>query len=152
MGVSVTDRDNGYQALRSVFDQNGTKLDVGVFGNKNETYDNGVTTTDVGTWAEYGTKHAPARPWLSGWLDENWELVIFRLRMEMSRVVRGQQTKTQALTRVGQRIRDGIRDRILAKIPPPNAESTIRKKGFDHPLLETGRFLEAITYRVVLGH
>lgn len=145
----VTDRDNGYAALRAVFDQNGTRLEAGVFGNKGETYDNGVTTTDIGEWAESGTKTMPARPWLSGWLDENWELVIFRLRMEMSRVVRGQQTKNQALSRVGRMIRDGIRERILAKIPPPNAPATIKKKGFDHPLLETGRFLKAITYRIL---
>lgn len=35
-------------------------------------------------------------------------------------------------------------------VPPPNAPSTIAKKGSDRPLVDTGRMLNAVTWKVFL--
>jgi len=36
----------------------------------------------------------------------------------------------------------------FGKIPPPNAPSTVRKKGFNSPLIETGSLMNSISYEV----
>ena len=33
-------------------------------------------------------------------------------------------------------------------IPPPNAPSTVKRKGFDHPLVETGEMRDNVEYRI----
>lgn len=33
-------------------------------------------------------------------------------------------------------------------IPPPNAPSTVERKGFDHPLVETGEMRDNVEYRI----
>lgn len=41
-----------------------------------------------------------------------------------------------------------IIEKIDSGMPPPNAPSTIARKGFDHPLIETGELRDAVECRV----
>lgn len=58
---------------------------------------------------------------------------------------------TKALTAMGMLIQRQLRTSIRTTMDPPNAASTIRKKGFDNPLVQTGNMQRRVDYRVSTG-
>lgn len=50
---------------------------------------------------------------------------------------------------MGEEISGELRESIVALVDPPLAESTIRRKGFAKPLVETGTMLNSIGHRSV---
>lgn len=44
-----------------------------------------------------------------------------------------------------------VRATVAAKLPPPNAPSTIKAKKSDTPLIDTGRMLQSLTWDVWIG-
>lgn len=54
----------------------------------------------------------------------------------------------QALGQLGQIIRDQIKGTIKTFSDPPNAKSTVRRKGGDNPLIDSGKLLGHIDYEV----
>ena len=54
--------------------------------------------------------------------------------------------KTMGL--VGSGIAGQLRDSIIATNSPPLAASTIARKGFDKPLVDTGHMLDSVDYEV----
>ena len=152
MAVKVRDIDNGHSALKTlVYGGVKPKLEVGIFpdGAGGQQYENGVTVYQAAAWAEEGTKTAPPRKWLSGWYDKNQQAVQLMMENEMRKAFTGEKTVENALAAVGRMCRASIQAGIFAKIPPPNAPATERKKGFDHPLIWTGKLLKAVAYRVL---
>lgn len=55
---------------------------------------------------------------------------------------------TQALTLLGQTMQADLTHTIRQTHTPPNAPSTIRHKGFDKPLLETGVLQNSVSFQV----
>jgi len=53
-----------------------------------------------------------------------------------------------ALGRLGEMVRDQLRDSIREFSDPPNAKSTVRKKGFDKPLVDSSHMLNTADYEV----
>ena len=56
-----------------------------------------------------------------------------------------------ALETTGEVIAGQLRESITAMKTPPNAPSTIRKKGFDDPLIDSGYMLSRVDFEVVQG-
>jgi hypothetical protein len=56
-----------------------------------------------------------------------------------------------ALERMGQYIGGQLQQSIVDLKDPPNAESTIARKGFDKPLVETGHELNSVGYETTAG-
>jgi len=54
----------------------------------------------------------------------------------------------QYYERAGMLGRDACKDYIAGGVPPPNAPSTIRRKGSSLPLVDTGSMMNSITYAV----
>lgn len=57
-------------------------------------------------------------------------------------------TPTQALTSVGQAMQNDIVQTLRQTHTPPNAPATIRHKGFDKPLEETGTLENSVMFQV----
>lgn len=151
MPARVQDRDRGAADLirRVNSAAAGSAVDVGVIGDKaGRSYEDGVTVADVMEWAEFGIGQ-PMRSWLRDWIDRNRDEVQRVSRSEYQRVLRGAQTKEQALARLGVWIVGQIQAWIATGIAPPNAESTIARKGSSTPLIDTGQARSSITSRVV---
>lgn len=49
---------------------------------------------------------------------------------------------------MGQKIKEQIQQSIIDWKEPPNAPSTIRKKGFNKPLIDTGQMMRSVDYNV----
>lgn len=66
----------------------------------------------------------------------------------MQAFLHGDHSFYKELERVGLWAQGSIQQRISDGIPPPNAESTIRRKGSSTPLIDTGQLRTSIKYRV----
>lgn len=156
MSVTIRDRDAGYAALVArVFGLAKVKprIDVGVLeGPGGETHgDDAVTVLEVAVWNEFGTDSVPSRSFVRAWFDEHEAELRQELVKLMQAVVRGERTKDQVLELLGQRCVAQIQARIADGIDPPNAPSTIARKGSSKPLIDTGALRSSISYRVREG-
>lgn len=154
----ITDRDRGYKELRKrVFGTANPKISVGILDSDAEEPARGgseeepLTILEVAIINEFGSEdgqHPPARSFLRAWFDGARDDILDRLQKEMQGVIAGKRTKEQALERVGMWAVGQIQARIAAGIAPPNAESTIRRKGSSTPLIDVGALRSAISYKV----
>ena len=132
---------DGYRAL------NGKVIKAGVL--KGAGSYKGVPIAQVAKWNEYGTKngHIPSRPFLAIATDESkgWPSDV------KSQIggINSSADVNEALKTIGETMKKDIKnlfgDRSKLR---PNAPSTIAKKGFDAPLIDTGKLQEVIDYEV----
>lgn len=148
MSVKVT--DHGYKALtRRVFGDQALPMAVGVFeANGSKTYEDGMTVLEVATIHEFGTSTIPERSFIRAYFDENQTRIRKMMTALMGSVIEGKRTKEQVLEILGQKLVGEIQARIAARIPPPLAPETVRRKGSDVPLIDTGQLRSSITYKV----
>jgi cobalamin biosynthesis Co2+ chelatase CbiK len=58
----------------------------------------------------------------------------------------------KTLTLTGESIKGQLQQSIRDFSNPPNAKSTVRKKGFNDPLIDTGHMLDSVDYEVSTNH
>lgn len=152
-GRFVKDTDRGYAELvkRVAVVRERTTVTIGVHAAEGGAQEAGgdVTVLDVALFAEFGTKTEPARPFISGWADENEDANKERLRLIGRRVMSGRIKSTEiGLSLFGILGVAQVQRRIKAGILPVNADSTIEAKGSSTPLVNHGQLLSSITFRV----
>jgi hypothetical protein len=110
--------------------------------------DDSLTVLEVAVFNEFGTDRIPERSFIRAWFDENESRLRTALSRMMVSVIAGKRTKEQALELLAQTCVGQIQKRIANGISPPNADSTIDRKGSDKPLVDTGQLRSSISYRV----
>lgn len=88
----------------------------------------------------------PERSFLREPLRANQDDFRKAFREVMPKVARGEMTMTQALNAIGSLAAARSQEAISAGINPPNAPSTVAKKGSSTPLKDRGRLSQAITW------
>lgn len=124
---------------------------------------NGATTTDGKSIAEYAAynefgganNHPPSRPFMRTVAKERPKVWVGKMVAK----IRGNATKPEAwkgaLVLAGESMKSDIQYSIQAGTWKPNAEATVnakRRKGKvepDHPLIDTGQMLAAVSYEVM---
>jgi len=91
----------------------------------------------------------PERSYIRSTVDENEEKYNRAVQKVMGQIIDGYLDKFQALSLLGQLVEGDIKSKIINLDSPPNAASTIRKKGTDNPLVDKGFLGGAIRYAVV---
>lgn len=115
----------------------------------------GISMVAVGAIQEFGAPDAtypiPKRSFLRDTLDiyQNiyTDAIVDGIKAGVGtshadRVVR------EAVKATAKKYRTDVLRRIDDKINPPNAPITVKRKGFDHPLIETGAMKKAIVWRM----
>ena len=151
MAARVTDIDRGYRALvERVFEAAKTKpvVRVGIHESDGDRDDRGARVIDIATWNEFGTDRIPARSFVRAWFDGAEGQLREDLVTLMQSVVSGKRTREQILEILGQVAVGGMQARIAQHIDPPNAASTVKRKGSSTPLIDTGALRSSITYDV----
>lgn len=122
----------------------GGELRVGFFANA--TYPDGTPVAAVAFWNNFGTGTIPPRPFFSNMItakSPEWPRAIAGLlqvhRCDVDRV----------LQITGHAIAGQLKQSIIDTNTPPNAPSTIRKKGFNKPLIETSHMINSVDFEVI---
>lgn len=131
------------------------KLEFGVTNNKYP--EKNISVGQVAIINEYGTETIPPRPAFRIGLErsvaKNKKLIDAALKNITNHLLTGRKDSierqlTQALTQIGKSAKKETKDIIKQGSMSPNAPLTIKKKGFDHPLWETGLLHESVEYLV----
>ncbi len=109
-----------------------------------------LTIAEAAYINEFGARAAgiPARHFIQGAITARKGDAAAR-RMLRSIIAKGD--PHAALTTEGQRFAREMAERLYHGDFRKNKPSTVKRKGFNHPLLETGQLAEAISYRLVYG-
>lgn len=149
------DIDRGAKRLAKALAQAGTPtLRVGVLSPDADVigYDD-KSIGEVAAANELGIG-VPSRPFLRTWFDALKGMLTDDMRKAMQQALLYDNSPAALrdiewrLAILGKQYADGIRESIQTQDAnlQGNAQATIDKKGFDHPLVETGMLLEAIGF------
>ena len=153
---TLRDVDKGYASLRARL-PGGALLTVGVHADDGQAPADGdasVTIADVAIWNEFGTYRAPPRPFIRLYVDTQESRILGMIGAATRQVMQGKMTKEVALDRLGLKMVGEIQRAITVGYfgaYPENAPATIRKKGSETPLVDTGQLRSAIRHRVVFS-
>lgn len=149
MATRVTIRDNGLGALTKRLKAfgKGLTLTVGVHASEGEATQGRMTVAEIATINEFGLG-VPERSFIRDWYDTNEATNRANLSKVAAAVLRGEYTPEAGLGRLGALFQGQIQARISGGIPPPNAASTIARKGSSTPLIDTGQLRSSILWRV----
>lgn len=114
-------------------------LEVGILEGK---YPNGLNIAQNARFQEFGTYNIPPRPFFRNALKQNQKKWITFYKRGLK------QRDTNIVGKVGVMASSDIKMSITKTLTPPNAKSTIKKKGSSHPLIDTGLLRSAIDYKV----
>lgn len=100
---------------------------------------------------EFGTQdgHIPERPWMRGWFDANKTRIEKVAANLVKKVIDRKITGQKAIKLLGEWATGQMKKSITALRTPPNAASTIRKKGSSNPLIDTGYMRSSVTHKEV---
>lgn len=120
-------------------------LEVRIGIQQGETSDEGVDLVDIAMFNELGTIHIPSRPFLRDSVDANADQINTFLQSMKQELLKGGSAE-DVLKKIGVFQKGLIQEQIVNGSFEPNSEATIKKKGSDTPLVDTGRMRQSINY------
>lgn len=123
-------------------------VNVGWF--EDQTYEDGLPVAQVARWNEFGTKERiPQRPFMRTAMMEHEKEWIEKLKTLVQKELDKDKNVDidKALKKFGELVKGDIQETILNGGFTPNAKSTVKKKGFNQPLVDTGVMISSIQAR-----
>jgi phage gpG-like protein len=158
--------DHGWEAVKERIDAlrgGGATVSIGVQGAQAAANHQGthLTVAQLATVHEFGkvirqpnmnrTIVIPERSFLRATVDRYREAIARRQVLLTQGYVLGKFELQGAMELLGQYVVGLVKQRIANGIAPPNAPSTIARKGSSKPLIDTGQLRNSITYKVEVG-
>lgn len=109
------------------------------------TYPDGTPVATVAAANEFGTSTIPPRPFFRNMIaakKAGWGPASAKLLKANDYDV------DHTLNQVGMGIQGQLQQSILDTNAPPLAEATVKAKGFDKPLIDTGQMIRSVDYEV----
>ncbi len=119
-------------------------VQVGFFGN--DRYEDGTPVAKVATIHEFGAAHVPPRPF--------FRQAIKNMEKELPQLVadiidpKTLRLDMVSLGKLGSWAAGQVAKRIIDLRTPPNSPLTIAAKRSDNPLIDTGKLLRSVTWKV----
>lgn len=118
-----------------------------------------ISGQDVVTYAganEFGAENAgasravkiPERSFIRSTIDDQRDKYVGRVEQRWNQILEGTLTPHTALSLIGLEVQRDIQRKIRSDVPPPNALSTIKKKGSAHTLIDDGTMVQEVRYAV----
>lgn len=142
----VIDKDLGWKRIKRKMDfLDGKEIRAGVLpsaGNGKK----GVPIAEYATYNEYGTEKIPSRPFMATSADENkgWSTSV---KNAVKGIIDGAEVISQMNT-VGEKMKTDIKKNIGTYRFKPLKPATVKKKGHDIQLIDSGDLYDAIDYEV----
>lgn len=111
----------------------------------NSIVDSDVDILDVAMWNELGTSNAPSRPFLRKSVDDNEAKIAAFCQQQIRLLLQGRTTAEEILRKLAVFQKGLIQQTMVEGVFTPNATSTIKKKGSDKPLIDTGHMRQSVT-------
>lgn len=120
------------------------KLEVRIGIQQGAGSEDGVDLVDIAMFNELGTVHIPSRPFLRDSVDAHSAEINAFLQSMRTQLVKGSAEKV--LKKIGVFQKGLIQKEIVNGYFVPNSPATIKRKGSDKPLIDTGRMRQSINY------
>lgn len=102
---------------------------------------------DIAVWNHFGTSRGiPPRPYLTLAMFKNRGEIRAAMRKIAENVVKAKASIISQLPKLGMLGQGFVQKQIASNTPPPNAASTVRKKGSSKTLINTGRLRQSQTW------
>lgn len=102
---------------------------------------------DIAMWNEFGTETIPSRPFMRDSVDKHIPAINHMLMAQKDALLEGATAK-DILSTVGLFQQDLVQTEIEQGDFVANAPSTIKKKGSDKPLIDTGTMKNSVHYYI----
>lgn len=122
------------------------KLQVRVGFQQGDEQEEGVDLLDIAMWNELGTSSSPSRPFMRKSVDENEEKINAFLNAQVKKLAKGETTAEQVFKAVGAFQKGLVQEKIKNGEFEPNSPYTIKKKGSDKPLIDTGTMRQSVNF------
>lgn len=115
-----------------------------------DAHDGDFSTVELGSVHEFGSRDGriPERSWLRSAFDlhrVDYQRLIDRI---VTSIYAGRTTVRRGLSILGQKAETDAKKQIVDLKTPPNAPSTIARKGSSNPLIDTGRMLATVRHKI----
>ena len=117
---------------------------IGFF--EDSKYEGGKPVAFVAMCNEYGLG-VPMRPFMRPALHENRSKIIAELRSQYRQALKNNKNTMLVLEIMGEKVKGLVQEQIAIKVEPANAPSTIKRKGFNKPLIETGIMFASVRHQ-----
>lgn len=113
-------------------------------------YEDGTNVAEVAAIHEYGAPKAKidARPFFRPAIKKHHDEWVDVLKDKIPDVLSKKETSFDVLDYVGRIAAANVQKEISEVTSPPLKEETIKRKGFDKPLIDTGYMLASVTNSV----
>lgn len=121
-------------------------------GHAKHTDEDGNTAdmAEIAMFNELGTENSPPRPFLRMTVDENKEKINQFVETQTKRIAQGASAE-QCMKQMGAFGVSLVQEKIGSGTFEPLKESTIKAKGSDKPLIDTGQMRQSVHYVIKKG-
>lgn len=148
MSLKIIKGEKTFLKLDKLLKDNKSKLSVGFFkGQMRKSGNKDIPQAQIAYWNEFGTEDGkiPPRPFMRLSIEKNnknW------LNFTKKGLLKNNLEIKKTINQLGLLMVGDIQKEITDLKTPPNAESTIRKKGSSNPLIDTGLMRNSIKHKV----
>lgn len=139
------------QILREISKISGSYVSVGVHESA-RPYEDKSSVQMVATVQEYGSTNTPhpipERSYMRSTEEESRSEMNDKMKSDLPLIALGQKTVKKSLSEVGFVMKERVKSKIEQISSPRNAESTVKAKGFNNPLIDTRHLKNSIDYEV----
>ena len=158
--VTTQEIDRGYakfqKSVEAVKDQPFIKIGI-LAEDADKVKAEGINLAGIAAVNEFGTDRAgrgkniviPERSFIRSTMDEEKNYFYRITKNALNNIVMGADIFKE-FSIIGLAISSAIKKKITDLREPPNAPSTIRRKGSSNPLIDTGRMRASVRHKVVL--
>lgn len=156
----MQDTDNGYKKIQDELEKL-DKLKLIIYIDDEKEYErinkkNGekhkIKVDVVAMLMEYGSDAFdvpfPARPFFRSTFDAHYDDISNLMERCIDKIVDGKMTAHKAFETVGKDVVKKVREMILNGTYAALAESTVKAKGSDKPLYDTGALVRSVKYKI----
>lgn len=151
MGVKVEKDANNIPKLLKLIEQLQSKrVEVGILGDSG-SYDDGTSILLIAQVHEFGAPsiNIPERSFLRAYFDENEKQIYSEMEALLYKTLDNLGSANGFYEYMGEYLIGEVKNYIVKLKSPPLKASTIKAKGSSNPLVDTGRLVDSIDYRVV---
>ena len=145
-GRNIVERDLGYvRILRELAEMENTVVDVGL-QDDGTTSDDGVLVAHYGAVNEFGGGNVPERSFMRSTFDKTVDKLVQARAKLVGGVYDGKIPAKTAAGLLGEMHQQDIQRKITSHPPPPNAPSTIKRKGSSGTLIDQGTMRASVRW------